>query len=109
MYFKRQDICAEGRTIKEMKIKVYQIRNVYLDDDEEDFLKTAISFFFFSSFTFLQKIQTFLEKSLKKIVKAVSVSVFLAKTSFLNQKEIGRRKKRKIGIVVNYCSQKMDV
>ena len=63
MYFKRQDICAEGRTIKEMKIKVYQIRNVYLDDDEEDFLKTAISFFsFFPSFTFLQKIQTFQRK-----------------------------------------------
>ena len=62
MYFKRQDICAEGRTIKEMKIKVYQIRNVYLDDDEEDFLKTAISFFIFSSFTFFRKYKLFQRK-----------------------------------------------
>ena len=63
MYFKRQDICAEGRTIKEMKIKVYQIRNVYLDDDEEDFLKTAISFFFFIfSFTFFRKYKLFQRK-----------------------------------------------
>ena len=62
MYFKRQDICAEGRTIKEMKIKVYQIRNVYLDDDEEDFLKTAISFFFIFSFTFFRKYKLFQRK-----------------------------------------------
>ena len=61
MYFKRQDICAEGRTIKEMKIKVYQIRNVYLDDDEEDFLKTAISFFIFS-FSFFRKYKLFQRK-----------------------------------------------
>ena len=62
MYFKRQDICAEGRTIKEMKIKVYQIRNVYLDDDEEDFLKTAFIFFFIFSFTFFRKYKLFQRK-----------------------------------------------
>ena len=67
MYFKRQDICAEGRTIKEMKIKVYQIRNVYLDDDEEDFLKTAISFFhFFLVLLFFRKYKLFREKFEKK-------------------------------------------
>ena len=62
MYFKRQDICAEGRTIKEMKIKVYQIRNVYLDDDEEDFLKTAFIFFFIFSFTSFRKYKLFQRK-----------------------------------------------
>ena len=62
MYFKRQDICAEGRTIKEMKIKVYQIRNVYLDDDEEDFLKTAISFFHFQYYFSLENTNFFREK-----------------------------------------------
>ena len=109
MYFKRQDICAEGRTIKEMKIKVYQIRNVYLDDDEEDFLKTAISFFkFFLVLLSLKNTNFFREKFEKNSEGSFSFR-FFGKTSFLNQKEIGRRKKRKIGIVVSYCSQKMDV
>ena len=92
MYFKRQDICAEGRTIKEMKIKVYQIRNVYLDDDEEDFLKTAISFFSFLVLLSLENTNFFREKFEKNGEGSFSFR-FWQKLRFLIRRKLEEERK----------------